>query len=116
MAGKRGRPKLNVDLEEVRELAAEGNKAEQIARALGFNKKTLFFRKDVHEAFAAGQADLCTNLRHWQLECAKSGNVSMLIWLGRQYLGQKDHPELYEQGQLSKVDEIMKHLDEVADK
>ena len=50
------------------------------------------------------------------MECAKSGNVSMLIWLGRQYLGQKDHPELYEQGQLSKVDEIMKHLDEVADK
>nr|DAI74441.1 MAG TPA: hypothetical protein [Caudoviricetes sp.] len=40
----------------------------------------------------------------------------MLIWLGRQYLGQKDHPELYEQGQLSKVDEIMKHLDEVSDK
>lgn len=38
----------------------------------------------------------------------------MLIWLGRQLLGQKDHPEMYEQGQLSKVDEIMKKLDEAS--
>lgn len=112
MPGKRGRPKVDVDLDEVRELAAEGNSAAHIAKVLGFNRSTLFGRKDVHEAFEAGRADLCVNLRHWQIEAAKSGNVTMLIWLGRQILGQKDHPELYEQGQLSKVDEIMKRLDE----
>lgn len=29
-------------------------------------------------------------LRGWQLEAAKNGNATMLIWLGKQYLDQKD--------------------------
>ena len=33
------------------------------------------------------------SLRHWQMNAAKSGNVQMLIWLGKQYLGQRDAVE-----------------------
>lgn len=33
------------------------------------------------------------SLRRKQYEVAMSGNVSMLIWLGKQYLGQKDNLE-----------------------
>jgi len=29
-------------------------------------------------------------LREWQMNQAKKGNISMLIWLGKQYLGQTD--------------------------
>ena len=32
-------------------------------------------------------------LREKQWEVAMEGNVQMLIWLGKQYLGQKDTPE-----------------------
>lgn len=85
-----GRPKIEVDLDEVRELAAEGNTCAHIAAALGFSQSTLFLRKDVRAAYDAGRAELCVNLRHWQLEAAKSGNTQMLIWLGKQYLGQSD--------------------------
>ena len=31
-------------------------------------------------------------LRHLQMEKAKQGDVRMLIWLGKQYLDQKDTP------------------------
>jgi hypothetical protein len=31
-------------------------------------------------------------LRRAQLRLAIDGNVTMLIWLGKQYLGQSDHP------------------------
>ena len=30
------------------------------------------------------------SLRRWQYESAKNGNVTMQIWLGKQYLGQKE--------------------------
>jgi len=36
-----------------------------------------------------------TALRHKQFEMAMNGDVRLLIWLGKQYLGQKDNPEVY---------------------
>ena len=33
-----------------------------------------------------------TSLRRHQFELAKKGNATMLIWLGKQYLGQTDRP------------------------
>lgn len=30
------------------------------------------------------------SIRRAQFQCAEKGNVSMLIWLGKQYLGQRD--------------------------
>lgn len=88
-----GRPKIDIDLDDVTELAAEGNRCEDIAAVLGFSKATLFGRKDIREAYDKGRAQLAVNLRHWQIECAKSGNPQMLMWLGRQYLDQRDRKE-----------------------
>jgi len=34
------------------------------------------------------------SLRRWQLEAARKGNASLLIWLGKQMLGQKDTIEI----------------------
>ena len=34
------------------------------------------------------------SLRRQQYKVAEAGNVSMLIWLGKQYLGQKDQQEV----------------------
>lgn len=33
------------------------------------------------------------SLRRWQMQTAEKGNVAMLIFLGKQYLGQKDNPD-----------------------
>lgn len=91
---ERGRPKVEVDLAEVEDLASEGNRCEDIARVLGFSKATLFGREDIREAYEKGRAQLAVNLRHWQILCAKDGNPNMLIWLGKQYLDQADKREV----------------------
>lgn len=109
-----GRPKVDINLEYVEELAAEGNSMDAIAHALGISKATLSTRKDARAAFDKGRAELDVNLRHWQMLSAKSGNVQMQIWLGKQYLGQRDQPDAQAIGQLTKVDEIMKKLDEAS--
>lgn len=90
MARGRGRPRLVVDLDEVRELASEGNTQEDIARVLGFSASTFKKRKDINQAYKQGMAELRTSLRHWQVAAAKSGNVQMLVWLGKILLGQKE--------------------------
>ena len=48
----------------------------------------------IHKVFrdkiTKGKAERNIRLRKAQIELALSGNCSMLIWLGKQYLGQKD--------------------------
>lgn len=88
-----GRPKANVDLEAVTELAAEGNTLKDTLSAIGICKATFYNRKDILKAFEQGRSLLRVNLRHWQLASAKSGNPAMLIWLGRNWLGQSENPE-----------------------
>lgn len=108
----RGRPKKQIDLEAVRELASEGNTQEEIARALGFARATFANRKDVTEAYYKGMAEMKLSLRHWQFNAARGGNIQMLIWLGKQYLGQRDTPapteENNDNGVLPLVDMLMK--------
>ena len=40
-----------------------------------------------------GRAELRRSLRQTQIDKALGGNVVMLIWLGKQYLGQSDKQE-----------------------
>ena len=89
----RGRPRLEVDLDEITELASEGCTQQEIADILGFSRKTFYARKGIMEAYKKGISEMKISLRHWQMKVAKDGNVQMLIWLGRQYLGQKEIPE-----------------------
>ena len=58
------------------------------------------------------------SLRRWQFRSAESGNVTMQIWLGKQYLGQKDEQEIAitntdAQNQFAEILEIWK--DEVGE-
>ena len=85
---KREEPKY--DLDAVRELASEANGASEIADILGIAPDHMFDDPELREAFELGQADMKINLRHWQFSAAKSGNVSMLMFLGKVYLGQRE--------------------------
>ena len=85
---KRGRKLLELDGAKVVELARIGCTLEEIAAVMGCNRQTIKNR------FAAEVAEGVEHLRHslrrWQYIKAKDGNVAMLIWLGKQSLGQRD--------------------------
>jgi hypothetical protein len=52
------------------------------------------------------------SLRRLQFESAHKGNTAMLIWLGKQYLGQKDKSEVTENLATIKLDSLIEQLEQ----
>lgn len=96
---KNGRPRkiLNKDGEEaIKKLSTMMCTDEEMASFLGLSVDTLT-NKNNGETFARckeeGQNNGRISLRRMQMKSADAGNVSMLIWLGKQWLGQKEQQE-----------------------
>lgn len=87
------RPKKEIDLGKVEAAAAIGCTQEEIGSIVGCSDRTLQTREDCREAIVRGQSRMRTSLRRMQWKKASEGNVAMLIWLGKQILGQKDRVE-----------------------
>lgn len=87
-----GRPKLDIDEEEVRKLAKLGATNVDIAGFYGCDEGTI--RKRFSEMLTKGRAERRNTLREFQWKAAEDGNVTMLIWLGKQELGQRDSIEV----------------------
>ena len=85
---KGGRPRIMIDQGQVEELASIGCSWDEIAGVLRCSRSTL--QRNFAQAIEKGRARLKKSLRHKQVEVALGGNVAMLIWLGKQYLGQSD--------------------------
>lgn len=85
-----GRPKKDIDAKEVEKLAGLGCTYEEIASVLGCHKSTLSRRFATETT--RGHDNLKMSIRRWQYNSAKSGNVRMLIHLGKVYLDQGDNP------------------------
>jgi hypothetical protein len=86
------RPPLDINTEQVKKLAAIGCTNEEIAHIVGCSHDTLARRfKDV---LTAGRSVGKMSLRRKQWDVALAGNVTMLIWLGKQVLGQSDKQEI----------------------
>jgi len=91
-----GRPPLVIDWEMVDRLCNIHCKGEEIAAALCMSydslarhcesEKGVGFADYIKEKSATGRS----SLRRRQWEAAESGNVTMLIWLGKQHLDQTD--------------------------
>jgi hypothetical protein len=83
-----GRPKLDIDPEQVRKLAAIGCTNLEIADIVKCSHDTLTarFKAELDEGRSQGKA----SIRRKQYELAMSGNATMLIWLGKQVLNQKE--------------------------
>lgn len=68
----------------------------EIAEFFGVSEDTLeSWCKDVYqetfsEAYKKKNSKGKIALRRWQMKSAEKGNVTMQIWLGKQYLGQKE--------------------------
>jgi hypothetical protein len=90
------RPKIEVDWTEIDKLCALQATHDEIAQFLGVSEDTLSRRcKEDHDmSFADYIAQKRgvgrVSLRRSQWLLAQKGNATMLIWLGKQYLGQRD--------------------------
>ena len=90
-------PKLQRDItdEIIEELGSVGLTIEEIASCLHASNSTILAHK---EAYERGKNHLRQSLRRRQVEIALGADkklaLTMLIWLGKQYLGQADKNEM----------------------
>lgn len=85
-----------VDVELLKKMARCGATQIEIAAVLGMSVGTLerrLRRPDVRGLYEQGRNDLFISLRTKQVQLALAGNPTMLIWLGKQYLDQKDRSD-----------------------
>lgn len=93
-----GRPPAEIDLEVVRNAAGIGCSVNEIASVLGLSRSTIHkymaLNPEVQEAIDEGRDKGCETLRRLQWHKAEVGSDTMLIWLGKQMLGQRDTQQL----------------------
>lgn len=90
--GPGGRPKKKIDYEQVRKLAEIGCTRDEIANHLDLSKRTLDRDEEFSRVYKKGLGKVKMSLRRKQITAANKGNTVMLIWLGKNLLGQKDNP------------------------
>jgi sulfur transfer protein SufE len=85
------RPRKAVDKVKLKQLAGLGLSSAEMAAVLDCSKDTLErrYRQDME----TGRQLRNASLRRKQYEVAVAGNPTMLIWLGKQFLAQKDQVE-----------------------
>ena len=83
--------KYDIDPEEVEKLAGIGATNAEIAAFFGCDPSLI--SKSYSSNVTKGRESGKIRLRQWQMKAAQKGNVSMLIWLGKQMLGQRDQVE-----------------------
>lgn len=95
-----GRPRIDVNWEMVKKLCGIQCTQEEIAAVMGFSVDTLIRacerekNIDFAEYYKKNSHIGAISLRRWQYKLAESGNATMLIWLGKQILGQSDKAEI----------------------
>lgn len=85
---KREKSKIEITIQK---LASYGLTNKEIAEALGYDDNTL--KRNFEIFLIKGKANLKERLKRKQIQVAMQGNVTMLIWLGKQYLGQAEKIE-----------------------
>lgn len=89
-----GAPKKQMDYVAIERAASIGCTKEEIAAVIGVSPATLYSRinddPSVVEAIERGSHKGKATLRRMQWKGAQEGNATMLIWLGKQLLGQRD--------------------------
>jgi hypothetical protein len=102
----------NIQEEDVYRLASQGCTMEESAAILGCSLSTI--DRNFSEAHRAGRNNMLHALRAKQIELALKGNVTMLIFLGKAYLGQYDYQRIESKVEttqkLESVDELRGRL------
>ena len=87
---KDAQPNAKSELDVVKELAERGSPEAEIAAVIGMPEKK--FARRYRKVFRQARAQGAAELRRVQWSKADEGSVPMLIWLGRQMLGQSQEP------------------------
>jgi hypothetical protein len=88
------RPKIEIDEKEVEKLASYGCKNTEIADFFNCDPDTITRR--FANILAKARAGLKQRIRKAQIDFALKGNATLLIWLGKNELGQKDNETVSE--------------------
>ena len=105
-----GRPKKEIDYTTVEKLANIQCTQDEIASFLGISTRTLQRDEQFMELFNRGRENGKMSLRRIQWKHAEK-SVPMAIWLGKQYLGQRDKVEYTDDG----VKAINDNINNIAD-
>lgn len=105
---KTGRPEAKIDPEDVRKLSSYGCSNVEIADFCGCSESTIRLR--FSDILLKERADLKGKLRKAQVFYALKGNATLLIWLGKNMLGQSDgeNEKGLSETELTKLREIIK--------
>lgn len=96
MEKKRGRPTKKIDKEQFEKLCVMQCTLNEIAGWFNCSEDTIenWCKKEYGELFSdvlkSKSVKGKISLRRSQFQAAEAGNTTMLIWLGKQYLGQKE--------------------------
>lgn len=121
---KRGKPQITIDWHKVDRFLESGCTGTEIAGSFGCHPDTLYKQCEdekgmLFSAYAAqkrGSGD--SLIRAAQMRLALTGNSSMLIWLGKNRLGQKDDPyqEVSFNGTLAQALDALKDMKKSTEK
>lgn len=95
---------MDIDEAQVEEMAAIGCTVAEIAGIVGCSPRTV--ERRAAAPVARGRARLNISLRRRQVEMAMAGNASMLIWLGKQLLGQRDKADSIVREEVVTIEEV----------
>lgn len=103
---KGGRPKKEIDIATFEGLCKIQATKNEICSVFDCDEKTL--TRWCKETYGKGFSDIYpqkadagkASLRRMQIKTAEAGNPTMLIWLGKQYLDQKDKQEMEHSGEV----------------
>lgn len=102
-----GRPKIVIPYDLCKELISIHCTQEEIANITGISVRTLQRDEEFCRIYKQGIDSAKMSLRRMQWKQAKSGNVTMLLWLGKQYLGQRDKQDLNANVNTTKLDTLL---------
>jgi len=91
---KVGRPKIEINEDQLEKLSSILCTMEEMASFFSCSVDTL--ERNFADTIKKGKDKGRMSLRRLQFEKAQSGNTTMLIWLGKQLLGQRDKIETSE--------------------
>jgi hypothetical protein len=113
-ANKVGRPRIELDYNTIDKLCAIQCTGEEIASVLDIDYDTLNRRLkqdtgfNFTEYFIKKSGNGKASLRRRQFELAANGNVTMLVWLGKQYLSQSDKTDIMiDEDRVDKLDVLL---------
>ena len=92
---------ISPDPDKIQMLASFGCSITEIAKYFRIDESTV--RKKYKDELETGRESLKVRLRQLQWDHAARGNTALLIWLGKQYLGQTDRKEIDLIGNLESV-------------